>query len=78
MQTRSEAEHVVQAEAAFAALDAVIAEQPAGLVAHDRVRVRSGARENRIVENILHAPEPRTRGGNTQLRARDVFAVRIA
>lgn len=52
----SEAEHVVQAEAAFTALNAVIAKKPAGLVADDDVGMRAGAREVVVLEHITHMP----------------------
>src|SRR5690348_6989886 len=62
----SKPEHMVEAERSRMAEESVIAEQPAGLVADDRVGAGTGARADRRVEQRVIANEARPRAGNSE------------
>src|SRR5215469_1864107 len=74
----SEAEHVVQAEAAFATLHAMITEESAGFVPHNDIGMGPGARQNLLVEDVLDAPQARAGGRNCHLAMGNLFPVRCA
>src|SRR5579862_1134623 len=67
----SEPEHVVEAEGALLAQEAVIAEEATGRVADDGVGGGAGLIPGRLVEQPVIADEPRAGAGNRQLGAGD-------
>src|SRR3954447_15603317 len=75
--TRSEAEHVVEAERPFAAEKAVIAEEPAGGVADEDVAAAPGAGDPLGPEDLAGAPEERAGAGDGDPLARHLGAAPV-
>ncbi len=63
----SEAEHVVEAEGLLAVDQAVIAEQPAGRVAHQDIAAIAGQLQSVAAENLRGAPEEGAGAGDADL-----------
>src|ERR1700733_15688692 len=71
---RSKAEHVIQAEAAACAQDTVIAEQPAGFVADDHVRMAARFAQAVRIEHFADAPVERAGARDCDILAREFGA----
>src|SRR6266567_6976146 len=71
----SEPKHVVQAERAFTD-ESVIAEQPAGGVAHDHIGLRSRLDAFGFGEGLVEAPKHRTAAGDAKIAPRHFLPLR--
>src|SRR5215472_12856634 len=67
---RSKPKHVVETEDAASGEKAMIAEKPARRVAHNNIGIVAGTAARRLVEDLVIAPEERSRAGNGDAFAR--------
>src|SRR5215471_21130145 len=74
---RSKTKHVIEAEDTTLGEEAMIAEKPAGHVAHDDIGIVAGPAPGRLVEDLAIAPEERSRARNDDALARHLVPTGI-